>query len=382
MKKKALDFLPAAVFVVFIAVMLILFIVLPKKDYSSSEKRYLADFPDISSDSFFSGKFGKDFEVYLSDHTVMRNFWVGLDAYYNLAIGNKESNGIYHCDDSYLINDPCDTSRLFDNIDTICEFTQGRERKTVVMVAPSTGYIVSDKLPYDSIKYNDDELFDKMRKQFNKNGICFADVREAFKKDYASGSQIYYKTDHHWTSRGAFDAYTVLGESLGYTPNCEDVYTIEKYDGFYGTTYSSSGYWLNDPDTIELWQMEKSECHTTVTISDGDNTITNDGMFFYDRLEEDDKYPVFLDGNHPYTEIRNITQKLRGNNKKLLVIKDSFAHSLVPFLADHYSTIVMVDLRYYKQSISQLIDENNFSKILFVYSIDNLATDSDIAWLQ
>jgi len=105
-------------------------------------------------------------------------------------------------------------------------------------------------------------------------------------------------------------------------------------------------------------------------------------MYFLDNLKDDDKYPVFLDGNHPYTVIKNNALLKNGKNNKLLIIKDSFAHSLTPFLADHFSEIVMIDMRYYKQSVSELIDENDFSQMLFIYSIDNLATDTDIAWLE
>ena len=114
--KKAYKFLPAAIFLIFIVGMLVLFLVLPKKEYSSSEKRYLQQAPAFSFSSLLSGDFGEDFEKFLSDQTAGRNFWVGLSAYYNYAIGNNGSNGIYLCKDGYLVNDPEDMSGLDRNI--------------------------------------------------------------------------------------------------------------------------------------------------------------------------------------------------------------------------------------------------------------------------
>ncbi len=377
--KKALKYLPTIVFVAFIYLMGILFFVLPKSEYSSSEKRYLAEFPQLSTDTFFSGEFGQDFETYLSDHTVGRNFWVGLNSYYNLSLGNPLSNGIYHCKDGYLINDPPVTDRLSSNIDIIAEFAQKQDIPSTVLLAPSTGYVVDDVLPNKHIIYDDDKLFDDASKTLNNAGITFVDVRDNFKSAYKSGTQVYYKTDHHWTAQGAYLGYTALGDSLGYTPNSKDNYNIDVHNGFYGTTYSSSGFWYTQPDDIELWHSKQNQ-DIKVTITDGDKTIDSDSLFFMERLEEDDKYPVYLDGNHPYTVIKN--NALKQNDKKLLVIKDSFAHSLVPFLADHYSEIIMIDMRYYKQNVSDLIEARGFDRVLFLYSIDNLATDADIAWLE
>ncbi len=380
--KKALKFLPAIVFLIFIYAIAILFIAMPKEEYSSTEKRYLSEFPTFTAESFFSGDFGEDFEKYLSDHTPFRNFWVGLNSYYNLALGNPLSNGIYHCDNGYLVNDPPQDSRFDININTIAQFAKESNISATVMLAPSTGYITTDILPNKHIIYNDDESFEKAREIFRENQIAFVDVRDEFKDAYQSGTDIYYKTDHHWTTQGAYIAYCDLADNFGFTPNAKDDYKITSYEDFYGTTYSSSGFWFTKPDTIQVWESKKLNNNLlSVTIKEGENTSEYESMFFYDNLKDDDKYPVFLDGNHAYTKIINGDLKRNGDNRKLLIIKDSFAHSLTPFLADHFSEIVMIDMRYYKQSVSQLIDENGFTDMLFLYSIDNLSTDTDLAWI-
>ena len=374
---KKLRFVPAIVFVAFIFTMAILFFALPKASYSPSEKRYLKEAPTFSAETLFSGKFGEDFEKYLSDHTAFRNFWVGLNAYYNLGIGNNGVSGIYHCADGYLVNDPTEDDRLLTNLQTIEDFAAASGLDTIVVIAPSTGYICSDILPKVHRQYKDDAYFEQFEKTFKT--ARFTDVREAFSDAYMAGEQIYYKTDHHWTSAGAYTAYCALSEQLGYTPKSKDSFKISSYEGFYGTTYSSSGFWLTAPDTIEVWDDPADDGKVSVTITEGTESESYDDLFFYNHLEEDDKYPVFLDGNHALTHIVN---KAADSKEKLMVIKDSFAHSLTPFLSAHYSEIVMVDMRYYKQSVSELIESENIDQLLFVYSVDNLATDTDIVWLE
>lgn len=376
--KKLYKNLPAVIFVAFIVMMLVLFLVLPKKDYSSSEKRYLQQAPAFSFNSLMSGEFGDSFEKFLSDQTAGRNFWVGLSAYYNYYIGNNGSNGIYKCAEDYLVNDPEDMKGLMRNVGFIEEFAEKIDADTTVLVAPSTGYICDNILPKNHMTYRDDEMFPQIKEALRS--ADFVDVRDLFKSKYDGGAyQIYYRTDHHWTARGAYYAYTALADELGYTPHPESDYEVTFYPGFYGTTYSSSGYWMTPPDDIEVWNNHAYEDSTvTVTITDGDQTIEQDGMFFYDHLEEDDKYPVYLDGNHPYTVIKN---SAADSDKKLMVIKDSFAHSLVPFLADHYSEIIMVDLRYYTNPVSEIVSSEGVDQVLILYSIDNLATDTGVAWI-
>lgn len=384
--KKALKHLPTIIFLVFIYAMAILFFVLPKSKYSPSEKRYLSEFPELTTQSFFSGEFGENFEKYLSDHTAGRNLFVGINSYYNFTLGNRLSNGIYNCKDGYLINDPPETdpenSRFELNIDIISEFKELHSDVNVTAVlAPTTGYVVNDVLPNKHIIYNDDELFAYAHSSFNDSGVSFVDIRKPLKDAYKNGTQVYYKTDHHWTAAGAHIAYCNLSSALGYTPNSHSEYNITTHPDFYGTTYSSSGYWLTKPDNIEIWRSKKYT-DFTVKITESDKTTESDSMFFLDRLKEDDKYPVYLDGNHAYTTITNNSLKNGNVDKRLLVIKDSFGHTLVPFLADHYSEIVMVDLRYYNQkSISELITETGINDVLFMYSVDNINTDVDLAFL-
>ena len=371
--------LPMIVFLLFIGVMCILFFVRPKKDYSSSEKRYLAKQPEFNEEKLFSGEFRNSFESYIEDHTAGRNFWVGLSAYYNALLGNNGYKGVYQGKDGYLINDPADMTNLSRNASFIEDFAQhnaasARPVSVSVLVAPSTGYICEDKLPAVHREYHDDEAFELLNDTLHTAKLV--DVRNALSDAYHNGNQVFYRTDHHWTTFGAYTAYQTLGTALGYTPNSESAYEITAYPDFYGTTYSTSGYWMTEPDEIQVWDNPTN--NVDVTIIDGD-TVEQKDMYFYSHLQEDDKYPVFLDGNHPYTVIKNPNAT---SQEKLLVVKDSFAHSLVPFLADHYAEIIMVDMRYYSMPIQPIIEQEGIDRVLFLYSLDNLATDGDIGYIE
>ena len=381
LKSGKLRFAPAVLFIAFIFAMAIWFVVNPKSDYSSSEKRYLQQFPETSVDTVLSGEFSEKFETYFADHFPQRNMWVGLNSYYNLGIGLNGRNGVYNSADGYLINVPVDKENYVrKNIRVLAEFKEKiGDVPMTVMLAPSTGYIATDKLPLIHDSYNDDTYFAETAKTLGESGVNFVDLRETFKQKYAEGVQLYYRTDHHWTTDGAYEGYVKLCEKLGVQPADKDSFAKTAYGGFYGTTYSTSGYWLTKPDSITVYDnQENTDKNITVKISEDGKDNHYGSMFFYNHIDEDDKYPVFLDGNHALTEIQNKNAK----NGTIVVIKDSFSHSLAPFLAENYSKVVLVDLRYYKQSVSDLIKKENPEQVVALYGIDNLATDTDIVWLQ
>lgn len=379
-RSKIGKYIPAVVFLIFIYGMALWFLFSPKTDYSSSEKRYLQKFPDTNVEKVLSGEFGSEFETFFADQFPQRNTWVGLNAYTALAEGNNGASGVYNCKNGYLINKPVSTDNNLDkNVGAVVDFAKTIDAPTTVMLVPSTGYIADDVLPTFHDKYNDDEDISKISSTLSKEKIGFVDLRERFKSEYKNGSQLYYKTDHHWTTKGAYTGYQELCKALGITPIDDSTLKKDSYPDFYGTTYSSSGFWLTSPDNIEIWSNPKnSDKNISVKITEGANVKTSGSMYFTDHLKEDDKYPVFIDGNHALTEITNTNAK----NGTILLIKDSFSHSLAPFLAENYSKVVLVDLRYYKESVSQLVSTYNPEQVVVLYGIDNLATDTDIVWLK
>lgn len=375
--KNIIKYLPAVIFCGFIFAFALFYFVSPKLDYSAQEKRKLSDFPEFTLEKLADGTFQSGIDDYLSDHITARNFFVGFSAEYELVTGRNGSKGIYLGSDSYLFPKPTkDSEILSQNAEYINEYAEYSSIPVYMTVIPSTGYINSDKLPFNHEEYKDNELISSFKNKLSEN-IKFIDVTEAF-KEKAKSEQLYYKTDHHWTSKGAFECYKLLGNAMGYEPVDESEFSVETIDGFYGTSYSKSALWTLPPDKIELWSRKNQpEDSVSVEISDGREAISSDSYFFREQLKNDDKYPVFLDGNHSLVRIKNSNAK----GGRLIVVKDSYAHAAIPFLSQNYSEIIMVDLRYYKKDVSALVEDEKADAILLLYSIDNLATDKNLAYL-
>lgn len=353
----------------FIFIMGILLAVLPKAKNSVYEKRTLATMPKFTISSVLNGKYETKFEDYINDHFPARNSFTAINSYYMLFSGRNGTNGIYKGKDGYLINTPIenDEENYIENSNTIIDFARNNGIESTMMIVPSSGYIMSDKLPKNHMEYKDGEMISNIRK-IVEDYVRWVDVTAQFEADKDSG-QIYYRTDHHYTTYGAYCAYRAFCGEHGFEPKTD--YIREKYDGFFGTTYSKSALWNENGESLEVWRYPNN---VSVDI-DGE---VYSSMWFDEHLEELDKYPVFLNGNQPFERITNPDS----DGGKLLLIKDSFAHAMVPFLINHYSCIDMVDLRYYTTPVSQLLAENQYDEALFIYGVDTYCTGKDIAILQ
>ena len=354
------------IFCTFITLFMVLTIILPKQERSANEKRVLAKFPEASWENISSGKFMSEFDTYLADHFAFREKWVGAYSYATLALGLNGTTSVYSCDDGYLIATPWELSetQAKRNLGTIKTFANKNEVDATLIIVPTTGYIMNDVLPKHHETYPDDQLFDLAE----KSSISLLDLRETFK---SSNEQLYYKTDHHLTSDGALLMYQEYCNFIGITPSEFNVSTT--VDGFYGTSYSRGGLWKKSPDSIKIYEPVKQQ-DFTVTIDGKDF----DSLFFENQLKTEDKYQVFLDGNHAMTRIVNNRCE---NDNSILIIKDSFAHCFTTFLACDYNTIYMIDPRYYRGSLKELVFENNIQDVLFLYGADNLASSTDLGWI-
>ncbi len=343
----------------------------PYKTYSENEKRVLNEFPVLSVDTVLSGEFQDSLEAYISDHIKGRDFFVGVNAYFDKLIGKNALNDIYSADGGYLINAPKDISEasFVKNMENFEKFSAQSGIDSTLMIIPTAGYIMEDRLPTFHKPYRDEELF--VLASSLTESIRFLDTRGYLFDRYSEGEEVYYHTDHHLTSEGSYTLYKEYCSLLGMsTPDRED-YTVKKAEGFRGTTYSGSGYFMEEPDTLEIWDLGLD---TEVTFEDGKRSDT---MFFEEHLEKLDMYPVYLDGNHSYVRIHNPDAK--GGN--LLMIRDSYGQNMAPFMAYNYKNIYMLDMRYYRGSMQKFLEENQIDEILYLYGIDTLLTDESTTWL-
>lgn len=337
-------------------------IFIPKPAFSEMEKRYLAKAPVLSWKAVLDGTWSKQAEDYLIDHIPGRNLFVGIHAYAELLAGRQKVSDIWLAEGK-LLEAPVgvDESTITRNMNTIHAFADALDQTVHVMVVPSAGWAAGVK------GYTDDDTLEAVA-QLAGGNVSVISVGDL----YAGKPELYYNTDHHWTSRGAFYGYRAFMQSVGKAYPSEQEFTITEIPDFRGSTYSRSALWLFPGDTIELWNGSDQ-----LRVTNAESKETHAGIFYWDRLEEADKYTVFLDGNHSLVRIQNPEK-----TGKLLVIRDSYSNCLGGFLARSFGEVVLVDLRYYRQPVSQLVREEGFNDILVCYSCANFLTDTNLVLLK
>lgn len=348
-----------------------------KKDtsFSENENRYLAKKPEFSIQSLYAGEYTKDYETYITDQFVLRDQWIAMKVYAEKALLKKDINGVFFGKDGYLIErqteDEMKQSTLEKNKKMVEAFVkQYKDKLNIkVMLVPTASEVLSDKLPKYATFYDQDPFMDSIYQNIGANHAV--DVRETLRNH--KQEPIYYRTDHHWTTLGAYYAYEQWAKQTGITPYKQDDFMIEEATkDFYGTLYSK----VNIPmpaDSIFLYHS-KEDKEYRVMINEKKEL---GGLYDLSKLKEKDKYSVLLGGNNSYVTIDTNVK----NGRKLLVIKDSYAHSIVPFVANHFESTIMLDYRYYNGSTKALIENEGITDVLILYNSINFVKDNYIGKL-
>lgn len=356
----------------FIGVFGALNLAMADRTFSESENRVLKQLPPFSLKAVLSGTFTSDFEAYVSDQFVFRDRWIGLKTDADRIQGKKESNGVYLGKDGYLIQKfvPPIEGDLQEKMAAILAFDEATpDLRKYVMMVPTAATVLQNKLPRFAETGVEAAYLSDIRRSLPQ-GIHYVDVLPAL---YGKREQhVFYKTDHHWTTKGAYLAYLELCKHMGLVPNEESGFDIQKItDEFYGSLYSRSGYRHVQPDSIELFLRSDPP---KIKVTYADEGETTDSLYAMDNLQKKDKYEVFLNGNHGLVHIATA----QTNEKKLLVVKDSYANSFIPFLVEHYSEIFVVDLRYYADDLAALVQEHDIRDMLMLYNANTFREDPSI----
>ncbi len=315
--------------------------------------------------------FKDDFEKYLCDHIAGREVWVKTCNELQTMAGKKEINNVYTVDGQMLQTfKSYDKENVDGAINAINLFAERHPNMPVsFMLAPTSQEFFSNKIPsYTGLLSEKAFIDDVYKKMENITTIDCLSTLSGHADEY-----IYYRTDHHWTSLGAYYAYASAAKTLGYSAYGASAFNIETASSdFRGTLYSST---LNDkitPDVIEYYHLKDGGPTIRLTTTDNSGkTLTNDSLYFRDYLKVKDKYSSFTGSNAPIVNIETDVD----NGKSLLLIKDSYAHSLVPFLANHYSKITMVDMRYLNTDLNYFLDLNSYTQAMFMYNAITFTQD-------
>lgn len=344
-------------------------ILLPKKGYSENENRYLKQFPKITAKDIFSGDFQEQFETAFSDQFPGRDAWMKSSTVVRKAAGFREISGVYLGKDGYYITktvqEDIDQKQYLENLRYVEYFGQSCDGSASTLLVPSQGTILTDKLPENAPYYDAEAMYQEADIVLKRAKNI--DVRSEL-KEYAKQNQVYYRTDHHWTLLGAYAAYSAYSDENQMDKHTYGYFAAKKIsEDFLGTMYSKVMPLFVTEDTV----YAATNVPQASVIYDGEE---KSGIYDVEKLTQKDKYSYFFGGNYGEVVI-NMSNKAE---KKLLVIKDSYANSFVPFLMENYDQITMIDLRYYRKSMQKLLQENDYDQVLILYEMSNFAQDTNL----
>lgn len=341
-------------------------LVTPKESFSESENRVLASFPKFSFSALAEGRYTADITAYLSDHFAARSVWVGGYSVQNHALGRRETQQVYIGQNALLPQFlPPDEAVVESNIQGINAFSEKLGVPSYVMLVPSAATVQAERLPLFAPAIDEGTFLQGVTPRFAAAVTpvdSFAVLRAHFEE------YIYYRTDHHWTSYGAFLGWGALSEAMGLgTPEIGDftVEVISKH--FLGTLHSKTGYPFIQADHMEVYQQGSVEKYE---VFDGLQTHTYPGIFFEEFLAHKDQYSYFLGQMQPYATIYTTAQ----TSRKLLLFKDSYAHSMLPMMLGTFSEIRIVDLRFFTaEDYAAYLEAGRYTTVAFLYSADIFA---------
>lgn len=342
----------------------------PDKEYSEQENRKLATAPRLTWTGLTEGSYFSDVESYVADQFAARDFWIALQLRFARFIGAKEANGVLLCEDGYLMEAPAAPNEiaLQRNLSAIDTFAATHSDANVVMtVVPNATCVLADKLPANLPVR--DQKQDIQNIANGLNNVNFVDVTAALQVH--AQEEIFYRTDHHWTTLGASYAFEAMASALGINAAgmAYEVYPVSTT--FEGTLASRSGC-HEIRDTVEIW-APKTDIEYYVTYEDSAETTCS--IYASEALEQKDHYTVFFGGNHPRIDITTTAE----TGKCLLLFKDSYANCFVQFLTPHYEKIIIIDPRYYYGDVGTLMKREQITDVLFLYNVNTFLEDTSLA---
>lgn len=334
------------------------------KTFSYNENRELTQQPKLSVETLLNGSYMKDVEVYVNDQIAFRDMFVKLSTNVKLMLGQKEVNNVYICED-YLIEkfekSKLDGKLLEQNLRYIEEFMTKYDN-SYISIIPTSTEILGYKLSRYTENINQKETIERIVQ--GKNNIdIYSKLLEHNRED------IYYRTDHHWTSLGAYYAYVSICEKLGLSTIDLEDFNVEVIDNEFSGTIQSKVNLDFGYDTLYRYTVKGLQPKYQRVVDENFKEVSNT-LYDESKLETKEKYAVYIGGNSAITRI--YSENIKEDKGRLLLIKDSYSHSLVPFLTNHYSEIVLIDLRYFNMSLNQFLqEENEINDILLIWNLAN-----------
>lgn len=393
-KSKIANIITIVIFVGILATLSFLFLLKKDKSFSEQENRNLQIFPEFNSETFFDGRYSKKINTYFADQFPFRDSFVGIKGMSELSMLKGENNGVLLGKDGYLavrsfsvlddtakLTEPTDyySKKVLDaHFKGVLKLQNNLEKQGIefaIVIPPRTIDVAASK--FDLPDTNSKEL-----QSYIRDGLKVAnyiDIYSLLKEKLENDEYVYYKTDHHYTSLGAYYTYCEIMKQYGME---KDIIPLSDFDvklasnKFYGTTWSKAGFKFAEPDSIHYFDYKYSDEESEYITNKGD--VSFGGFYDFSLLNTKDKYSFFLGGNSKLTTITKTSGENSISRPKMLLAKDSFGLSLAPFLALHFD-LEIVNVADYSRSLSSLAVEKECSHVLVVYNTENLISTKYLA---
>ena len=363
------------IFIVTWAFLVILNFIIKSPEFSEQENRYLASIPKFNFSELVSGKYSEKLDSYINDHFFARNFWLKLNSFISLSTGKTENNGVYVGKDGYLFEKFEYGKEEKDNLEKIAvainNFSENVDVPIYFLLVPNSIYINQEKLPDYVIVYDQEKIINEF---YSKLNYRIKRINTSYVLKQNKDKYLFFKTDHHMTSDGMYLVYKEFCKSAGIKPVEMSEFIREVVTSSFLGTFDSKAQVPNQiPDEIIAYKNDINQ-----EVKGDYDGATYNSIFNEEYLNKKDKYSYFLNGNSAKAVIKTKVN----NGKKLLVIKDSYAHIAAQFLCQNYEEVHFVDTRYYKLPISDYIRDNEITDVLFLYNVSNMAGEVSLRGIK
>ena len=405
--KKNINLLTAVCFLTLVFAFTLAFWILPDTAFSEEENRSLAQFPEFTFSSLADGTFSSEMTDYFADQFPARDFLVGIKALSETALGRGENNGVLRGENGQLavrkfrvyeslLHQTADMDYYYRenvalSLEALNAYAASETRPLITLLPPRSVDVAASAFSYPT------EISDELHSQIAETlspDTGYIDLLPLMRERYDAGEYVYFRTDHHWTPAGAYLAYREIMKGFGLEEEIlpREAFTVEEIPGFRGTTWSKAGYKFVGPDTIRYLSPGNEDDFETTCLSvkmvkdeNGKPQKVKEvyksfsGWLNRDYFSAKDKYAAFLDGTH---NEQLVTKKTTDTDReRLLIMKDSFANTLVPYLAEHFD-LVIANLTGGTANASELAEEYGCTRVLVVYNWENLITAASLAAIK
>lgn len=351
----------------------------PKRTQIELENRKAAQFPAPSVDGLLDGSWQSAFGNWMQDQFMLRDQWINTQRAVEEAVFQKvEEGGILLGKDHWMFTklftvDEDTQKQLDKNIQAVSTFAAKYPGKVTFLLAPSASVIYPEELPAGAPMIDENAMLDDIFSRIGQSASVI-DLRQPFtalKDEY-----LYFKTDHHWTPNGAYHAYEQFCALKGLSPFDRDAHTSETVEDFQGTHYSATRLWNVENDSITYYPLPNTMTIFRITGEAQYEAEKTENLINTDKFATRDKYAAFLDGNNGYSVVE-------GNGTgSILVVKDSYANSFIPYLTENYAKIGVVDFRNFKYGLDSTIAQEGYDEVLILYNFQTFLSDTSLVYIS